>query len=102
MSEIRAFFRHCPSCGRRFEIRLVSKKLLDEWKAKEDSKRTGVAPQSWKESVESPGEAVLQQGPAIPIDVEQFEYTYMCKHCGHKWSEERSVKIEEKPGTPTD
>ena len=28
MSEVKTFFRHCPSCGRRFHIRVVSKQLL--------------------------------------------------------------------------
>jgi hypothetical protein len=29
MSEVSSFFRHCPSCGRRFHIKLVSKTLVD-------------------------------------------------------------------------
>jgi len=102
MSDIRTFFRHCPACGRRFEAKLVGRRPLDEWRADEEGRRTDVMPQSWKESVGAPGAAVLERGPAVHIDVETFEYTYSCKHCGHRWSEERDARIEEKLGTPTD
>jgi predicted RNA-binding Zn-ribbon protein involved in translation (DUF1610 family) len=102
MPEIRTFFRHCPACGRRFEIRLVSRKALGEWKAEEESSKKVVMPQSRSESVGTPSATVLEQGLAIHVDVESFEYTYRCKHCGHEWSEEREAKVEEKPGTPTD
>ncbi|HME19716.1 MAG TPA: hypothetical protein VKF15_08285 [Nitrososphaerales archaeon] len=102
MSEIRTFFRHCPACGRRFEIKLVSKKAMDEWKTEEEGQKQVVMARSMSESQGSPSAAVLEQGPAIHVDVESFEYTYVCKHCGHRWSEEREQRFEEKPGTPTD
>jgi uncharacterized protein YlaI len=102
MPEIRTFFRHCPACGRRFEIKLVSRKALDEWKTEEEGKREVVMPQVRSDSAATQGVAILEQGPAVHVDVESFEYTYLCKHCGHRWSEEREARFEEKPGTPTD
>jgi DNA-directed RNA polymerase subunit RPC12/RpoP len=84
VSSVRAFLRHCPSCGRRFEIRLVSKRLVGSEDLTGDEKR-----------VEAPGFGIA----AIPIpveehvtsivDVEEFQYAYRCKHCGHQWSEVR-------------
>jgi transcription elongation factor Elf1 len=74
MSEVKVFFRHCPSCGRRFEIRLVSKKLVEEEKDFVDPSST-VLP------------TVLTDGMPAIVDTKEFQYAYRCKHCGHEWSE---------------
>jgi DNA-directed RNA polymerase subunit RPC12/RpoP len=90
MSVIRTFFRHCPSCGRRFEIRLLNKKLM-----KEERVTTMLTPS------ESNTRSELMAGPAtgttaplivgvgfpVTIDVDSFQYSYKCKHCGHQWAE---------------
>jgi len=90
MSGVRTFFRHCPSCGRRFEIRLVKKEQ--------------VASEVLDEKLERPENPIIARGmtPIIPtgpaptilgndvpsiVDIEDFQYTYKCKHCGHEWSE---------------
>jgi DNA-directed RNA polymerase subunit RPC12/RpoP len=69
------FFRQCPACGRRFHTKLESKKLvhLD------------------RESVSSfRGPVLLGEGSRpIVVDVEKFQYSYKCQHCGHEWSEKR-------------
>ena len=26
------------------------------------------------------------------VDIEEFRYTYKCKHCGHEWSEIRDTE----------
>jgi hypothetical protein len=31
---------------------------------------------------------VEEDVPSI-VDVEEFQYAYKCKHCGHQWSEVR-------------
>jgi predicted RNA-binding Zn-ribbon protein involved in translation (DUF1610 family) len=98
MSVIKAFFRHCPSCGRRFEIRLESKKLLNEDRVTtmvsptEANVRTGL--------IAGPAtgtSAPLMVGTDVPItiDIESFQYTYKCKHCGHEWSEVRQEEHDE-------
>jgi hypothetical protein len=79
-------FRHCPGCGRRFHLKIESKKLVSVT----------------RESMQGPPERVvsgrwgaltnLQEGKPIIIDVEEFQYAYRCRHCGHEWSEKRSEK----------
>jgi DNA-directed RNA polymerase subunit RPC12/RpoP len=83
MSEVEEFVRHCPVCGRRFHIKLVSKNLVDE--------RQEVVPLRQGIMNLSPRAVpvVLQQDIPITIDVEDFRYSYKCKHCGHEWSETR-------------
>jgi len=38
---------------------------------------------------------VLQEGKPTVIDIEQFQYAYKCKHCGHEWSEKHVEKHRE-------
>lgn len=86
MPDVRTFFRHCPSCGRRFEIRLVSKKPVDEGSFEENI-----------EHVEAPGYGLktiplgVEENAPTVVDVEDFQYTYRCRHCGHVWSEARET-----------
>ena len=79
MSEITTFFRHCPSCGRRFEIRLVGKKLVDE---KQVTQR-----QFYHYNVPYYNELV--ETVPLTIDIKEFQYAYKCRHCGHQWAEIR-------------
>ena len=79
------FFRHCPACGRRFHIKRESKKLLSldrEWSPTKAS-----VPEGAMVSSASPPVFVLQEGRPVVIDVEEFQYTYRCHHCGHEWTE---------------
>jgi hypothetical protein len=84
VSGVGAFFRHCPSCGRRFEIRLVSKRLVDSGDLSGDEKR--VAAPGF--GIGATPIAVEEDVPSV-VDVEEFQYAYRCKHCGHQWSEVR-------------
>jgi len=77
--EIRTFFRHCPACGRRFEIRLIKKKLVDRQEVESDAEEYTPA---------TPGPMVLESEVPLVVEVDDFSYTYRCKHCGHQWSEE--------------
>ena len=43
----------------------------------------------------SPAPMVVQVGEPITIDVEEFQYAYRCKHCGHEWSEKRVEESKE-------
>jgi hypothetical protein len=91
---IERFFRHCPACGRRFEIHLVGKKLEDE-----KTTETTVMPTPLLLGRMSSGSNInpfLQPGGYIVlkesleptrIDVKDFDYTYKCGHCGHIWHE---------------
>ena len=100
MSAFRTFFRHCPSCGRRFEIRLVSKREVGDesetWRTKEYAVAMGGRRES---NLMLEGEhPVTVEVPEIE-EVREFRYNYKCKHCDHEWSEER-FKTTEKPGNP--
>ena len=91
MSVVQTFFRHCPSCGRRFEIRLVSKKLAgsEDYVDKENHLQTvpSIGPRRYP-----PLQAVMEEGKPFTVDVEEFQYAYKCKHCGHEWSETRETE----------
>ncbi len=97
MSEIRTFFRFCPACGRRFHIKLVSKKLVDLRRESVEVKRAVplIGPRS-PGYFASSMPIIVQQGEPVTIDVEEFQYSFKCKHCGHEWSE-KSVE-EQKEG----
>ena len=87
MSELREFFRHCPSCGRRFHIRLVSKEKIGEKEVTEylppgEATDPGL---KFAEARETP----LEGEKPIYVDVKEFAYTYQCTHCGHRWTEIR-------------
>jgi len=86
LAEVRTFFRHCPSCGRRFEIRLVNRKLVDSELV--ESNRTQYTPAS--------ALMVLESNVPMVTEVDDFRYTYKCKHCGHQWSEEHFKTENEK------
>jgi hypothetical protein len=78
------FFRHCPGCGRRFHIKVESKKMvhMDRESVGDDSGAVRVS--------QAPGSPLLlvqETGRPTVVDVEEFQYTYKCKHCGHEWSE---------------
>ena len=39
---------------------------------------------------------VLELSVPIITEIDDFRYTYKCKHCGHQWSEERFKAENEK------
>lgn len=91
MDELSTFFRHCPSCGRRFEIRLVGRKLVDDRKTTEEIKEEAVAPAGLGTGGGYGGGSYVYVEEKVPvtIDVKDFDYTYKCRHCGHVWTELR-------------
>jgi DNA-directed RNA polymerase subunit RPC12/RpoP len=91
MSQIETFFRRCPNCGRRFEIRLTGKKLVEAEDIRESM------PVDRDNFVEGYGGSFLEVNETEPviIGVEEFQYAYKCKHCGHQWVEIKSKDIRE-------
>ena len=87
MAEVRTFFRHCPSCGRRFEIRLVNKKLIRSEQIESNMKE-------YTPLISGP--LVLESDVPTVTEIDDFDYTYRCKHCGHQWSEEHFKTHNEK------
>jgi len=90
MSQVREFFRICPACGRRFHIKLTSRKLIGERKEVEEIKRTTLSPSPQGYSMGRMSPIVVEDTIPITIEVEDFQYSYKCKHCGHEWSEMRT------------
>jgi hypothetical protein len=88
------FFRHCPGCGRRFHIKLESKKLVDLERSSRPTREGQLLPGG-------PGYGVrigidVYEGRPIIIDVEQFQYAYKCTHCGHEWFEKHFEEHRER------
>jgi DNA-directed RNA polymerase subunit M/transcription elongation factor TFIIS len=85
------FFRNCPSCGRRFHIKLVSKNLVDERKHIEEVKQVMMTPtpMGYARGSVPMIPVVVEENIPITIDIRDFQYVYQCKHCGHTWSEAR-------------
>jgi len=87
MSTTREFFRHCPACGRRFHIRLVSKKLVNEKRETEEIKQVTMSPNIGGYTRTPMAPIIVEENIPITVDVEEFQYSYKCKHCGHEWFE---------------
>lgn len=87
------FFRHCPGCGRRFHIKLENKQLISEHREVIPGRkalRTAVVRSGGRPGMTMPPAitpVAVQEGKPIVIDIEEFQYAYKCKHCGHEWSE---------------
>jgi len=90
LSRVTTFFRHCPGCGRRFEIRLVSKTKVSESAVLEKMPETAVDEESAMPGVTGVMATTIlsQEGPVL-VDEKEFCYKYRCKHCGHEWTEIR-------------
>jgi predicted RNA-binding Zn-ribbon protein involved in translation (DUF1610 family) len=96
VSEIKTLFRHCPACGRRFEIRVVSKKPL------ENKQETYVEKHAYPVSPIARGGMMyggiplaVEEDYPVTIDITEFSYTYRCKHCGHQWAEMHTEERKE-------
>lgn len=87
--EIVTFFRHCPSCGRRFEIRLVGKKETEDTVTQSEATLRHSGGSVSPAYADTPFHT-LEEKVALTIEVMKFTYTYKCKHCGHMWTELRS------------
>jgi len=89
------FFRHCPGCNRRFHIKLVSKKLAKVNRTLRPKKIVTNLVGGGLAYAASPPVFVLQEGEPTIIDIEELQYDFKCKHCGHEWSEKRIEKHKE-------
>ncbi len=82
---MREFLRRCPACGRRFTVRLQSKRLVD---AEQDTERIAhdvvVLARSGRDSRVIPAGVTYED---VPIEREKFDVTFECHHCHHKWTE---------------
>ena len=93
MSNFESFFRRCPNCGRRFEIRLVGKKLVESESIEEQRTIDSTNRGYFGGYARSP----LEVEETVPtyVEIEKFQYAYKCKHCGHQWVEIREKEHKE-------
>jgi len=95
MSEVKTFFRFCPSCGKRFHIKLVSKKLVDDKRETTVRKEVTTAGRVFVGSRFQPiNPTILVVDVPVTVEVEDFEYSYKCGYCGHVWTEKRRREAE--------
>ena len=88
MSEVRTFFRFCPACGKRFHIKLLGKKLEEERTEKTEVRRdTGVFRTGTGYGMFATPPVIVEEKVPLTIRLEDFRYSYKCKHCGHVWTE---------------
>lgn len=99
MSDVTTFFRHCPACGRRFEIRVVKKELAVAESQKADMPHVRYASGTGAGMNMGIGVTLVENVPSI-VNEEEFKYTYRCKHCGHQWTElhDEETQFKEPPG----
>ena len=82
---MREFLRRRPSCGRRFVVRLQSKKLVGlERHTERVVHDVGVASLDSKNPRVIPAGVTLEE---VPIERESFDVTFECRNCHHKWTE---------------
>jgi predicted RNA-binding Zn-ribbon protein involved in translation (DUF1610 family) len=97
MSGAKTFFRYCPACGKRFHIRLASKKLLRDERETRVHKEVVSSARVFVGSRYQPiSPAVLEVDVPVTVEVEDFEFSYECNHCGHTWTERNSREREVK------
>jgi transcription elongation factor Elf1 len=107
VSAIATLFRHCPSCGRRFEVRLVRKEQVEGSVNYEKTREgenlpraiaissTGVPaePQRFVAIQLSTGAPTSAEVPEAD-EVREFRLDFKCKHCGHEWSETTTKEVK--------
>jgi hypothetical protein len=94
MSEIRTFFRFCPACGRRFHLKLMSKKLIDDEKERVETEMPHQQLHGGGNFGIIAAITEVDENLTTVIDTQKFQYAYKCKHCGHVWYETRTKQTE--------
>jgi hypothetical protein len=95
MAEVQTFFLFCPSCGKRFHIKLVGKKLVDSKRETYEQKQFVMGGNSNPMTYGYRGDMgrlMLEENIPVTVGIEDFQYSYKCKHCGHEWTENRAER----------
>jgi Zn ribbon nucleic-acid-binding protein len=92
MSVVKDFFRSCPACERRFQIKLVRKEPVEFKKEPGIVRRAIIGPTSGSVRLGATVPLTLVEGDPVIVDIEEFQYVYRCKACGHQWAEEHEEK----------
>jgi len=90
---MREFLRRCPACGRRFTVRLQTKKLTD---VEHDTERIAhdvvVLARGGRDSRVIPASVTYED---VPIEREEFDVTFECHRCHHAWTE-KVTKVQKR------
>ena len=90
---MRELLRRCPSCGRRFTVRLQSRTLKD---VQRDIERVMhdvvVVARSGRDARVIPVDVVFED---VPIEREFFDVVYECRNCRRRWTE-TLTKVEKR------
>jgi hypothetical protein len=95
VSEIRTLFRHCPGCGRRFEIRLISKEAIETKHETYVERHAEPITPMPRGGIYGGIPLAVEEDYPVTLDITEFSYTYRCKHCGHQWAELRDEQIKQ-------
>ncbi|MBI3841454.1 MAG: hypothetical protein HY297_05855 [Thaumarchaeota archaeon] len=104
MSAVASFFRHCPSCGKRFHVKRVGEKLVGEEIMHVPSPDALGATLSVNDVPmgrhDESGVAATapDKTDSKVVEVEEIQYTFRCEHCGHEWTEYHAEEVEVKGG----
>ena len=101
MAALQAFFRHCPACGRRFEVKLVGKTLASSERTSYTATNPGTSTNirgAFAHSHFNGGEGLFTWDDHVKVTSnvrvtttkDKFRLSYECKHCGHRWEEEQT------------
>ena len=80
---MRKFLLRCPACGRRFVVRLQSKKLVNLEEGTEKITHNITVKDPYGRGF-IPGVVYTED---VPTFVESFNVAYECHNCHHKWTE---------------
>ena len=94
------FFKKCPSCGKRFEVKRTGEEL-ERRDVSQETVRTTIPLRprgSWR--YEAPGDRINIRPDGstaygerrITREADTYDETYTCKHCGNRWTEKRVKK----------
>ena len=98
MSEIRTLPHKCPNCGVRLHVQLVGRKLEGASDGQEE--RMSVSYNQEGLAGGLPGQLTSENRGHFVL--ERLEKEFLCKHCGHKWTEESKTDVLLPEGTPID
>ncbi len=84
-------FRKCPSCGRRFAVKLRKEELVSEEIAESDRVVTTPAGlgRVTRGGVGMETDTAIQTTVHTSVERDTIRFEYECGKCGHKWEETR-------------
>jgi DNA-directed RNA polymerase subunit RPC12/RpoP len=88
MASVKTFFRKCPECGHRFEVKETEKKLENtEAHTEEYDERQGLPPVDTSRYIRQGGVAYTASKKPVTVIRKEYRLTYRCSRCGHEWAE---------------